>query len=445
MAYDRVRFIGYAVPTTPADMIPVGDPNGTGAIAGTYRAAEDFAADIATRAAALKVAVDTAKAVLPGDEPGVLNVFVAPEFFWHGTMGPYPHKPDEPDPGAEILDLLERTFPAAEYPDFLLVLGTVVSAEVADVDTMLSTTSARARNDIVRTLGESWNAADGPLADVIFDTLVNFVKNCHAYPLMMVRNRALIISTTEVTGVQGEFTATALTTEKYFDSNEDFLLWDVTGRPVITEQMTAYAMIDISAGDLKRSPRDPYAIFRLPEGEAPGGDRVRPLDIAVEVCLDHAADRIRKSIPHNRWPEPDGGIDLHLLPSCGMQVHHHSVGARGGGWVFNCDGQYALGHGADAGDPQRGILDRVPSAYADYVDPADPVYGAHTQLARVRTSAVGSARNGTDALDATFDPVPDVDVRVIAVEPSDGFAACFAGGPGAVHIYGLETPLPLRR
>lgn len=41
-SYERVRFIGYAIPTTPADMVAVGDPNGPGAVAGTYRASADF-------------------------------------------------------------------------------------------------------------------------------------------------------------------------------------------------------------------------------------------------------------------------------------------------------------------------------------------------------------------------------------------------------------------
>lgn len=200
-SYEKVRFIGYAVPTTPADMVAVGDPNGSGAVAGTYRGTDDFAADIAARAGFLKTAVDTAKAALPSGDEGVLNVFLAPEFYWHGTMGPYVHKPGDADPGDEILSLLQSLFPAAEYPDFLLVLGSVISAEVGDIDTVLASSTTTVRNDIVRALGEGWNAADGPLADVIFDMFVNFVKNAHAYPEVEVRIRALIISATPTAGI----------------------------------------------------------------------------------------------------------------------------------------------------------------------------------------------------------------------------------------------------
>lgn len=433
--YDKVRFIGYAVPTTPADMVAVGDPNGSGAVAGTYRGSDDFAADIAARAGFLKTAVDTAKAALPTGESGVLTVFLAPEFYWHGTMGPYVHKPTDPDPGDEILALLQQTFPATEYPDFLLVLGSVISTEVGDIDTVLASSTTTVRNDIVRALGEGWNAADGPLADVIFDMFVNFVKNAHAYPEVEVRNRALIISATPAAGIAGDFKATALTTEKYFDSNEDFLLWDVTGKPVITEQMTSYPVIDISAGDFKHSPQDPYAVFRLP------GDV--PISVAVEVCLDHSDHRIRKGIDRNPWPERDGGIDLHLIPSCGMQLHTPSVGARSGGWVFNCDGQYALGDAAHAGTPQREVVSGVPCAYTDYVDPSSAAYGAHTQLARVEKQAVGSAQHAVGAHDATFEAAPDVTVDILPVVQDSAFDEYYAGGSGALHIYGLNDPLPL--
>lgn len=435
-SYEKVRFIGYAVPTTPADMVAVGDPNGSGAVAGTYRGTDDFAADIAARAGFLKVAVDTAQAALPADESGVLTVFLAPEFYWHGQMGPYVHKPTDPDPGDEILALLQSTFPAEQYPDLLLVLGSVITAEVGDIDTVMSASTTTVRNDIVRALGEGWNAADGPLADVIFDMFVNFVKNGHAYPQVEVRNRALIISATPAAGIVGDFEATALTTEKYFDSNEDFLLWDVTGKPVITEQMTAYPVIDISAGDFKHAATDPFAVFRC------GGDD--PVDIAVEVCLDHSDHRIRKGVARNPWPERDGGIDLHLIPSCGMQLHAPSVGARAGGWAFNTDGQYTLGDATQAGAPQRGTVSGVPSAYTDYADPSSAAYGSHTQLARVKTAAVGSAQHATGSHDATFEPAPDVSVEVIPVVQDSTFDEFFAGGPGALHIYGLSDPLPLR-
>lgn len=441
MDYQRVRFIGYAIPTTPAEMVPIGDPNGSGAVAGTYRAHDDFERDISTRAGLLKVAVDAARSEFADSGDGVLNVFVAPEFFWHSAMGPYVHGPTEPDPVDRIMELLEDTFPADAYPDFLLVLGTAISAQIGDVGTVLSAASTRARNEVVRALGDAWQIADGPLKAVVFDNLVNFIKNCHAYPMVEVRNRALILGPDRIEGVTGAIGSRAVTTEKYFDSNEDLVLWDVTGRPVITEQMSAYPIIDISDGDFKTSARDPHAIFRLGgSGQATVGE----VTVGVEICLDHADHRMRKAIARSPWPHRDGGIDLHLIPSCGMQLHSEAVAARAGGWAFNCDGQYALGDGAEAGAVRRDVVGGVvPSVGVDYVAPANRVYGAHTQLAGITAAPYGADLYLPESRDAELGPAPIIDVTVLPIQGPPDLAACFAGGAGAVHIYGAADPLPL--
>ena len=268
--YQRVRFIGYAIPTTPADMIAVGDPNGTGSVAGTYRAHADTSTDITARLRQLKNAVDAAVSALPDEpDPTVLTVFVAPEFYWHGQMGPYVFSHDEEDPADTILAALQAAFPVRDYPHFLFVFGSVITTRVDDIEAVFAASSTRARNDVVTALGQSWRATAGPLSLVILDMMVDFVKNCHAYPNVEVRNRALIVSGGDLNGVLDEFDTAALTTEKYYDSNEDFLLWDVTNRPVITEQMTAYPVLDLSGGDFKTGRA------RL-EGDLPGRE-LRPL------------------------------------------------------------------------------------------------------------------------------------------------------------------------
>jgi hypothetical protein len=435
-AYDRVRFIGYAIPTTPAQLIGIGDPDGSGMVAGTYPAADDFDTDIRTRAAVLKAAIDTAKrALAPHDDPTVLNVFVAPEFFWHGPMGPYVHTPADADPADRIREVMRELLPPGDYPHFLFVLGTVVTAAAADIDGVLGASSTVVRNDVVRALGEAWLASAGPLTDVILDSLVNFIKSGHAYPAVEVRNRAIVVSASPVQIGAGQ-PVTELTTEKYFDSNEDFLLWDVTGRPVITEQMTAYPVIDPSGGEVKTGPFDPYSVFRVPGTAA-------HVHMGVEICLDHADHRLRRSVTRNRWSRPEHGIDLHVIPSCGMQLHHQAVAARAGGWAFNCDGEYGLGPAAEGGMPQRGVVAGVDCAFADYFLLEDPRYGAHTQLAFIAAGPAESNPRAAGARDARFAAAADVSVDVIPVEPTADLATCFAGGPGAVHIYGKESPLPL--
>ncbi|MFT4086419.1 MAG: hypothetical protein QM658_04575 [Gordonia sp. (in: high G+C Gram-positive bacteria)] len=435
--YDRVRFIGYAVPTTPADIVAVGDPNGTGALAGTYRAADRLALDIEIRARQLKVAVDTARDAVRGGGDGVLNVFVAPEFYWHGQMGPYVHDPGERDPGEVILSKLAELFPATEYPDFLFVLGTGITTKIRDLSVVMNASTTTVRNDVVKALGSAWLRSEGPLATVVFDSLVDFIKNAHAYPEVEVRNRAFVLGPGEFGGLNGELGATALTTEKYFDSNEDFLLWDVTGRPVITEQMCAYPVLDLSGGDAKNSAFDPHSLFCLP------GEAAERYVAGVEICLDHADQRMRKSVHRTTWPADASGLDLHLLPSCGMQLHPSSVAARAGGWAFNCDGQYVL-DGTGPGAGRRSVVGGVPSVHADYVHSVGSVYGAHTQLARVASGPEGEGTRVPGGRDAVFGPPPEIDVVVIEVPPIDDFDVCFAGGPGAVHLYGSDSPLPLR-
>ena len=53
--YSKIRFIGYAIPTTPARLISIGNPNGPGAVAGTNLANTDVQTDITDRIAILKM------------------------------------------------------------------------------------------------------------------------------------------------------------------------------------------------------------------------------------------------------------------------------------------------------------------------------------------------------------------------------------------------------
>lgn len=435
--FDSIRFIGYAVPTTPADMVDVGDPNGSGSVAGTYRALEDQTADIKARVGQLKVAVKAAEESLASEpQDGVLNVFLVPEFYWHGHVGPYTYSSEDDDPADLILSELNAAFPAEQYPNYLFVFGSVISALIDNVSNVFEDPSAKIRNDIVRALGEGWRASSGPMSNIIFDAMVNFIQNSHAYPLVEVRNRALILSGVQVQSVLADewkpLEAQQLTVEKSYDSNEDFLLWDVTGKPVITEQMTAYPVIDTSGGELKSDAHDSQLVFGLSRGD----DVLR---VGVEVCLDHSDQRLRRSLDRNNWPSAASGIQLHLVPSCGMQLHPASVAAIAEGWAFNCDGQYGLS--AD-GAPAEGVVAGVASSHASFIDDAQPAYAAHTQLSRVVQGAELGNSKAPGASDATF-AEPGVLPLVVPVGASAEFAALFSAGSGELHIYGHDKPLPL--
>lgn len=434
--YSQIRFIGYTIPTTPASMVAIGNPNGPGAVAGTYLGLDDLAQDVAARVAVLKNAVDTARAQIPAGTPGsVLNLFVAPEFFFHGRQGPYLFAEGETDPVTVILEQLTAAFPASDYPDWSFVFGSAITSRVANTERLFASDSVTVRNSVVEALSKNWLASFGPLNGVIFDMLVNFIKNCHAYPAVEVRNRALLVSSVPLSTPAAALGVGNMTTEKYYDSNEDFILYDVNGRTdVITEQMTAYPVIDLTNGDLKRAQYDKHAIFRQNYGE---GNFPSYVDFGVEVCLDHSDTRLRSNIESEPFPSPHDAVHVQIVPSCGMQIVQSSVAVDTHGFVFNCDGQYALD---STTGPQAGNQSGVQCIYANHVDAANGAYAGHTQLARVQTPATGDDPDAKGSTNASFMTLPASDITILPVTAIEGLDQVFAGGPGAVHVYGLNTP-----
>lgn len=431
--YSKVRFVGFAIPTTPASIVGIGDVDGPGAVAGTFPAFADRSRDIAARLDVMQSAVDAAFkkiAQAPADD-SVLNIFVAPEFFWHSDVGPYVYSSKDTDPADEILGALNERFPAEKYPNTVFIFGTAISTMVDDLNVILNDSSVAQRNNVVRAIGEGWLNTTGPMQDALFDMLVNFVKLGHSYPRLEVRNRAMIVGAEKFLGVNNDLDANFMTTEKYYASNEDFLLWDVTGKPVITEQIVAYPSLDLSGGDFKVDPKDPKAIFNVADGPTLG----------VEICLDHSDHRLRRSASISPWPSPEAGVNLHLVPSCGMQLHPASVAAIAGGLAFNTDGLYGL-DGAEGGKVLTGEVGGVDCVHVSYIDGSNTTYGAHSQLTRVVDGPVEGDSALPGAKDATFS-IPDVDVTIIDVPRTATTAEVFAGGAGAVHIYGLTNPLSI--
>ena len=431
-SYKNIRMIGYAIPTTPENVISIGNPNGPGAVAGDYLGDSDIQKDVQARISIMKSAVDTAKSKIPVNEIGVINLFVIPEFYFHGLSGPYIYSEESSDPIIFIREALENTFNSVDYPDWMFVCGSVISAQVKDQVEMFESESVKSRNNIVRTLSEEWKESFGPLKGVIFDMLINFIKVCHSYPNCEVRNRSVIINNMGISSPQtGEIT-NLMTTEKYYVSNEDFLLYDTkNSQRVITEQMTAYPAIDLSSGDSKQTAFDQYAIFRqginIVEAAA--------MDYGIEICLDHIDMRLRRNISNE--PAPIVSPHIQIIPSCGMQIIPSSVATDRSGIVFNCDGQYTL----NDNEIGEGKIDGVDSVYANY---AQGSYGAHSQLARVKTPAVGSNPNRDESHDALFEPLGSELVHSISVEnPPKNIGDYYAGGAGQIHIYGLESPLLL--
>ncbi len=183
--YKKIRFIGYAIPTTPAKLVTIGDPNGPGAVAGTYLAHSSDPTDMQNRIAIMKNAVDTAKKKLPLREAGIVNVFVAPEFFFHGIDGPYIYKEASSDPIKVLGQQLSEVFDAANYPNWTFVFGSAITAMLKDKDRMLSSNASLTRNSVVENLSKQWQASFGPLKSVILPRKQEF-ENAIAAALLSV-------------------------------------------------------------------------------------------------------------------------------------------------------------------------------------------------------------------------------------------------------------------
>ena len=131
-----------------------------GAVAGSYLANPDLQTDINARVAILKNAVDTAKASLPTGETDVINVFVAPELYLHGTPGQYFTRPST-DPVKQLRQLLTETYDAADYPNWTFICGSVITTMLKNVDKIYADNSTTTRNSVVQNLSEQWLASFG--------------------------------------------------------------------------------------------------------------------------------------------------------------------------------------------------------------------------------------------------------------------------------------------
>lgn len=451
--YSQIRFIGYAVPTTPAGIIPAPSL----AYAGTYLGDPNTFRDIRARVAILKNAVNTAKVSLPKDPPGtVINVFVAPEFFFNGPLGAYVFNPldGEQDPVVTLQTEVQKAFPAKDYADWTFVCGTAPTAQVVDINHVFNDTLTQVRNSVVQALTEQWHKAYGAMQQVVQAVLVEFIKNCRDNPSLAVRNRSLIVSNIGLGLFDHHKSINALTTEKAFASYEDFVLYEPNGKSVITEQMVTYPTIDLSNGDLKRSSDDRFAIFRQSFGGGPTGW----MNFGIEICLDHNNYRLRRNVGNNPFHPAKGqmsnspaAIRAHLIPSCGGQIVSSAIVAGAQGFVFNCDGQYPLGPVGNAGKPTAATnADQncnMNCLFTDWVDTTNSNYAAHTQFALVKDAAFTSNPNNQNE-NATLYPLkvdgPN-DIKVVNVDPplDVPFAKYFASGPGAIHIYGANHPFEL--
>lgn len=427
----RIRFIGYCLFTGP-------EMSGDSPGAESYLGNDNLCIDISSRILILKNAVDLAKSQLPSDEDPsqVINVFLAPEFYFHGTQGPYVYSNEDEDPLPFMLSMLSETFNRDDYPNWTFVFGTAVTAKVANLTNLFESESVCSRNSVVRNLVAEKMKTYGASNQLIAKTLSSFIVDCQASPNLIVRDRAVIVSAIALDSISESLQSHAMTSEKYYLSPEDFVLCEPTGKNnVVTEQMVAYEHIDLSNGDLKRTPFDEYAIFRQNFGD---GDSQRFVDYGVEICLDHDDARLRSNLAWLPEKDPKGSVQVQLIPSYGSAIIPANVVAKVNGFVFNCDGQMRL-------DSSDGVQQYGGEGMQmTYINFGTDCYGAHSQFALVQTPASG---NNPKLNTATFQDIDAANVVVFAVSRpvlKEGvFEDYYCGGFGAIHVYGLQQPYTL--
>lgn len=435
--YSKVRFIGYAIPTGPSQDQLILSTYTTG----SYLAASDMAEDMRNRVAILKNAVDTAKKALPANEDtaSVNNIFLAPEFYFHGNLGPYIYDSNSHDPVTQLMVLLTATFDAVNYPNWTFVFGTAITAKVENIHAVFHSSAVKMHKKLVRGLAESAEAEFGNARTVASNILSDAITDLRENPAIEVRDRALVFSNL-LLDVPGKALATKqMTSEKYFLSNIDFLLFDRDHKNVVTEEMVGYPHVDLSNGDIKQHAFDKYAIFR----QNYGAENVPPfVDMGVEICLDHDDARLRKNMDREPFPSKADGLHVQLIPSCGSAIVPACVAVNTSGFVFNCDGWCAID---GIPTPQYGEEGTFKFLFADYTAMENGIqYGAHTQLARVSKPAVGGDPNYHCA---EFQVLDEKDAIAIVVPTpvleQGSLNDYFAAGAGAVHIYGLNQPYEL--
>ena len=397
--YDSVVFSAYVVPTIPLLSGAVGDPDGAGYVAGEYVGLEDPKEDIKARMRLVAAAADQVYdlAIQTRDDPSILHIFMIPEFFFRGKTGAYESSPqhDLINFGAK---LAREVADQPKFANWMFVFGTVLHSDMAAAADQ-KRKKAEAREDLVRAIVRAYEASpDDETRDFVFGLLTQVTEFAQSHPLAIVRNSCYIYKQQSSEWPKG------LHVDKRFVSHEDFVI-SYYSPLSYSEMNVAYPYVDESSGELKKEATDAKSIFSM-DG----------ITFAVEICLDHRRGRLRMAREQNE--ESMVPVDIHLVPSCGMQLQQPSIVARTGGVAFNCDGQYAKRDTKASPDNESSIFTGTQDGKG------------HTQMSVVKAETSGPKKHAT--LEHPNVEVITAPLAVPSDIPVDEIEAC---GAGEVHMY----------
>lgn len=279
MRYSNVQFIAWCIHTGPRKL---GD--GVEEYAGLSTESADIAARVELVARALDAARDCPETTR--DDPETLKVFMLPEFFFRGSTGAYSMDGVQ----ALVAALQARVKDEARWAHWLFVFGS--------------------------TVGKSFQTRPASFFERLFGPkyVIDTSKPIEAYNYVLVQ--------------KGGFT--------YASAGPEF------AEAVLKRRQSGMDFIPVSGGGGGIAgarvhylpPTREYGTTSEVQVASYDGNSVfvrDQLTLGVEICLDHAAQRLKKA---SGLPP----IDLQLVPSCGMTLKADSLVARSGGYAFNCDG-----------------------------------------------------------------------------------------------------------
>ncbi len=402
--YTDVQFVGYAINTAPKITNTMGGIGGY--IQGKYIGIEPSSHDIDARIELIMRTVDHTRASEAIDaSPTTLKIFLMPEFLLRGALGAYDNDPPVLDYFRYFRTRFARRVRKPEYEDWLFAVGTLVSAaDYVRGRNLQTDVEAVLREIIVDSLVNAWEYASGlgasgqKLAGVIWNMLQTYMNYCNTdHPLFRVTDRCYVVA--GGAELDPDY-PDGLSIRKEYLSNEDFVL----NSPLFNNEDTDSSPIPENNGEDKEHAFDPYSIFTI-----------KGIRFGVEICLDH----LRARLLTNRLPDTEL-VQIHLVPSCGLQLVQSSIIAGTGGFAFNCDGE------------SGGSLGYPPDSDASLWTSAD---NAHSQLTQV-TTPCGSGTGGPQA--SVIAPAASVTVLTITDDPDA--SKLYPNGPGEVHVY---SPLPV--
>lgn len=315
--------------------------------------------DIQLRARYVMDAVEKAynKVVSTGDDSTTLKVFMAPEFLMRGAGGAYIQDMivgwESTSPTAELQEgwtglvgELKSIVNDKKFNDWVFVFGTALGASYPSVDKSLFERFKASFKQLI----------SGNVAPEQSNTNIDLSK-------AEVYNNAFVL-------FGGDNSAAQLVVRKFYKSGIDFVTGPQYGI-IVNDQATHLDQEKQKPDDL--TVNEGSCIFSVPFIKLAND---RPLTFGLEICLDHAKQRL---------VDTGKNVDIQLVPSGGMSLEADALaletaaGQVSGKYAFNCDGLNNL----QTGD------------------------GAHTQIWSNTETKPGIQRDQTSTVENEAIPVTD--------------------------------------